>query len=115
MGLPRIFQSGDFQTGISVTLSESAFRHVVKVLRLKTGDEIILFNGKGHKFMAQITHVDKHQTTVLLTEHLPTQPPKVKIALFQAIVKPDKMDLIIQKAVELGVTEIFPLSVNIHK
>ncbi len=81
--------------------------HIVKVLRMKTGEKLTVFDGKGmcadcviEKIEAKTVVVKAEKRYESLTE------PKLKITLFQAVPKNPKTDLIIQKATELGVTEI---------
>ena len=90
-------------------LSEEESRHAQKVLRLKNGDHIELFNGEGLTALARIDEsVRKRLNYEIESEelHSPIEPA---IHLYQAIPKGKNMDLIIQKAVELGVTEIYPI------
>lgn len=109
MRIPRVFQDGDYIQGSTITLDPEVFQHVVKVLRLQTGDAIFIFDGKGHVFNATIVTIEKKTCHVLLQSQQSDPPAKFALTLAQAIIKPDKMDLIIQKAVELGVTTIIPL------
>jgi len=109
MRIPRVFQDGDYIQGSTIMLDPEAFQHVIKVLRLQTGDAIFIFDGKGHVFNATIVAIEKKTCHVLLQSQQFDPIPKFALTLAQAIIKPDKMDLIIQKAVELGVTTIIPL------
>jgi len=109
MRIPRVFQSGDYIQGSIILLDPEAFQHVVKVLRLQPGDALLIFDGKGRIFDSTIAAIEKKTCHVSLNTQQIETAPQFKLTLAQAIIKPDKMDLIIQKAVELGVTTIVPL------
>ena len=106
----RIYQPGDYQIGQTITLSETAAQHVGSVLRLTVGAEITLFRGDNHEFAAILSSVQKKhiQVTIRSQTAVNRESPR-KIHLAQGIAKGDKMEWIIQKAVELGVTSITPL------
>ena len=90
-------------------LTDGEAHHARDVLRLKPGDKAVLFNGQGREVTAELTDAsDKGVRFRKLTE-TQTQPLKCRITLGQAIPKGKNMDLIVQKAVEIGVSEIFPL------
>lgn len=85
-------------------------RHATKVLRLREGSPIIVFDGKGRSARARIGPVlSANEAAVAIEETLPSSPELPRITLCQSIPKGGNMDLIIQKAVELGVTRIIPL------
>jgi len=107
---PRIYQTGDFNVGSNTPLSDDAFGHVVRVLRLKAGDEVTLFNGDGHDYQAVLTEVSKKQARVNITskEFIANESP-LNIHLGQGISRGDRMDFTLQKSVELGVNTITPL------
>lgn len=80
------------------------------VLRLKPGDEVIVFNGRGEERRAVVESLAKRRPALTLTERLvPLAEPEFELTLVQALVKSDAMDLIVQKAVELGVRNIVAL------
>lgn len=84
--------------------------HLMHVLRANIGDTFVAFDGKGHEFNATImAHVKKAVTVQLAPINSASCESSLQIHLIQALAKADKMDWIIQKAVELGVTEITPL------
>lgn len=105
----RIYQSSSLQAG-DYALDEAGSHHVARVLRSTVGDHIILFNGDGCDYPAIITQITKKSVQVTIENALPreTESP-VKISLAQGIARGEKMDFIIQKAVELGVSDIHPL------
>ncbi|KTD66337.1 16S rRNA (uracil(1498)-N(3))-methyltransferase [Legionella spiritensis] len=106
----RIYQPGDFQVGESVALSEEAGRHVGVVLRMQPGEKLILFPGDNREFVAEIVAVHKKKVSVLLQgEQTVNREPPIAVHLAQAISKGDRMEWVVQKAVELGVAQITPV------
>lgn len=100
-----------FQTE-NVLLSLDETRHLRDVLRLKETDEIRIFDGKGKEFLCRIERIEKAQTSLkILKETEPTAPESdLDLTLAVALLKGEKFDLVVQKAVELGVTNIIPLN-----
>jgi 16S rRNA (uracil1498-N3)-methyltransferase len=84
-------------------------RHVSQVLRMKPGDEVVVFDGQGRRASAEILSVSRDRVPLKLGEILPSRAPQPAITLAQAIPKGKNMDLIVQKSVELGVAAIQPL------
>ncbi|MCW8827571.1 MAG: 16S rRNA (uracil(1498)-N(3))-methyltransferase [Gammaproteobacteria bacterium] len=109
--VPRIFHPERLTDGETVTLDESAARHVARVLRLNPGGQLILFDGTGGEFNAVIREIGKRRVMAELgtRQHVETESP-LRITLAQGISRGDRMDFTIQKAVELGVSRIVPLS-----
>lgn len=106
----RIFHPGMLQVDNAVTLDDDASNHVGRVLRMQAGQPLQLFNGDGLNYAATILEVTKKQVQVQIvdsTSNLVESP--LRIHLGQGISRGDRMDFAIQKAVELGVTEITPL------
>ncbi|MBD7914002.1 16S rRNA (uracil(1498)-N(3))-methyltransferase [Clostridium sp. Sa3CUN1] len=84
-------------------------KHLYKVLRLNEGDKIILNNCDGEEFLANIRTISKQEVIVDIEEKLDiNNESEVKIYLFQGLPKAQKMDLIVQKGTELGITEFIP-------
>src|ERR1700676_1612089 len=108
--MPRFFVSMPLIAGTSCSLPEPVARHI-QVLRLQSGDPITLFNGEGGEYNA--THIElgkKHafaQLDGFLARELETP---YRLTLAQGIAGGDKMDWLIEKAVELGVTSVVPLT-----
>jgi 16S rRNA (uracil1498-N3)-methyltransferase len=106
----RIYFSGNLRIGGSIQLDHEASRHVLKVLRLITGDQIVLFNNSDQEFVCTIISCEKNTATLKIEDATPciTESP-LKIFLAQGIARGEKMDFTIQKSVELGVTTITPI------
>lgn len=90
--------------------SPDVVHQIVRVLKLRKGEEIILCNGSGKDILVEIVEISKH--SLLLKKEKETKSTselKRKIHLYCALLKADNFDLVVQKATELGVTEITPL------
>lgn len=107
----RFFSPDPLVVGQSAQLSENAAAHAIRVMRLKQGDTLTLFCGDGHDYACSLTSIEKKSATVMVTARstVSNESP-LTIRLLQGISSGDRMDYTIQKAVELGVNEIYPLS-----
>ena len=110
MRIPRIYLPQPLSCGIDVELDANALRHVVQVLRLKAGHPLILFNGEGGEYTAALTHVEKRRALVRIGEFQDiSRESKLFTHLGLGISKGERMDFALQKAVEIGTSEISPL------
>lgn len=110
MPLRRIFSSQSLRSGGSVTLGGDAANHVLRVLRLRTGDELVLFDGSGTDYQGEVTGLGRDQVTVRVGagREVAGESP-LAVTLLQGICRGPHMDTVIQKATELGVAVIRPL------
>ena len=110
MPLPRIHCDQRLGPGAQFALAPEAAQHVGRALRLKTGDSITVFDGRGGEYDAAIQRIDKDRVEVKVGawRDVDTEP-RIRIGLIQGLPEADKMDWIIQKAVELGVAWIQPI------
>src|SRR6266576_792670 len=92
-----------------LALRGSEAHHARNVLRMQAGDKIVLFNGKGHELTAEIADVVDHEIRLRKLHESGTAPLRCRIILGQAIPKGKNMELIVQKAVEIGAAEIAPI------
>src|ERR1700730_12276681 len=93
----------------SLSLSESEAHHARNVLRMKRGDRVVLFNGRGREVTAEIVDLAGDEIRLRKLHEAETPQLRCRITLGQAIPKGKNMDLIVQKAVEIGAVEIAPL------
>jgi len=93
----------------ALVLRESEAHHVRDVLRLEPGERVVVFNGRGHEITAEITKVTREEIQLRKLHQAQVPPLRCEITLAQAIPKRKNMDLIVQKAVELGAAEIAPI------
>ena len=110
MPTPRIHCDVTLGPGAQFALPEDAAQHVAKALRLKAGDTIVVFDGRGGEYPATLTRVERGQVDVKVGAHDPVErESRVAVGLVQGLPEADKMDWIVQKAVELGVAWIQPV------
>ncbi|UZQ84970.1 16S rRNA (uracil(1498)-N(3))-methyltransferase [Thermoclostridium stercorarium] len=94
----------------TVYITGEDFKHVVQVLRFKAGDRILVFDGTGLEYETELVSVEKGKVTgKIVKAYAPDTEAKKTVILFQGMPKTDKMELIIQKTVELGVSRIVPV------
>lgn len=107
----RIFCPTPLAANLVVALPSQATQHVVKVLRLREGAPLTLFDGSGGEWSATITAIGKHTVEARTDAHsaLERESP-LAITLLQGLARGEKMDWIVQKATELGVTRIVPIA-----
>ena len=110
MRIPRIYLPLNLDSKQPLELSEHAFQHAVKVLRMKEDAKLFVFDGKGNEYSANLKQVNKKNAYIEIEERIDNHTESnLKIHLGLGISKGERMDFAIQKAVELGVTEITPL------
>lgn len=110
MPTPRLHLPVALAAGETVTLDDNARRHAVQVLRLREGDRIVLFNGRGGECEAQIVACSRREVTARLLRCTATEresPLAVHLGL--GIARGERMDFALQKATELGVAAVTPL------
>jgi 16S rRNA (uracil1498-N3)-methyltransferase len=95
-------------TDARATLDAAEARHLKDVLRLRTGDEVLVFDGEGREFKASIEEISAQQVHLHLLEEAPPSSPEspVDITLALALLKGEKLDLVVQKATELGIAKL---------
>lgn len=94
-----------------MTISGMDAHHIVDVLRMQPGERVQVAADDGIRFVAEITETGRNTVTVQSVEILhESHEPSVRIALLQGLAKGEKMDWIVQKAVEVGVTDLYPVA-----
>ncbi|WP_312237509.1 16S rRNA (uracil(1498)-N(3))-methyltransferase [Stenotrophomonas sp.] len=111
MRVTRCHVDTPLAVGQTLSLPEEAANHLVRVMRLREGDGCVLFNGDGHDYPATLVVVGKRDAQVRIdaATALDNESP-LHITLLQGIARGEKMDLILQKATELGVAAIVPVN-----
>ncbi|MEW6354132.1 MAG: 16S rRNA (uracil(1498)-N(3))-methyltransferase [Pseudomonadota bacterium] len=121
LGIPRIYLPAPLHTGATVALDAQAAQHLVRVLRLKPGASLIVFNGQGGEYEATLENTQHGAATVRVERFIARDAESpLTITLAQGISRGERMDYAVQKAVELGVNRIVPLVtdycvVTLHK
>ncbi len=110
MRVIRCYVEAVLAPGVTIRLPEDKSMHLQRVLRSRVGDAVTLFNGDGHDYTARITGLEKKAVEVLIDSATArdNQSP-LAITLLQGVARGDKMDLILQKATELGVHAVWPV------
>lgn len=108
--LPRIYSPETLQNASNCVLGADHLRYLKTVLRLKPGDAILVFDGYGHEFEAQIENFSASGVAVRLGAPLPPAQRKIRLTLAQGIPKAGKMDGIVKTAAELGTDVIIPVA-----
>jgi len=110
MRIPRIHVSAVLLPGTLQLLPEQAGEHLARVLRLESGHPLILFNGDGCEYDARLSSLGKRAVSAEITgrREVSRESP-LRLGLVQGIARGEKMDWILQKATELGVTRIVPV------
>ncbi len=100
--------------GEQVIISDhNELQHLAKVLRIQVGELLVISDQQGKDFLLEVQQVDKRAIHAKIIKNFPTNTESsIKIYLLQGLAKGEKMDWIIQKAVELGAAEIFPLQLE---
>jgi len=110
MRINRFFTPQTLGPGVDVELEEKTAHYMTRVLRVRTGQAITLFNGDGHDYAAEISAVTRKQLTASVNARLPGVPESpVPITMVQAISRGERMDQSLQKCTELGAVAFQPL------
>lgn len=110
MRLTRVYVDATLEPGTRVTLAGSAASHLTRVLRLRPGDALTLFNGRGGEYTGSIdkSHRGSLAVAVGARSALERESP-LNLTLAQGVSRGERMDLVVQKATELGVSALVPL------
>jgi len=109
MSLPRFYIPPALWNPDHLALDEAESHHCSDVLRLRQGDRVVVFNGQGTEVSVEITLLSKREVGLRAVTIHSTPRPAAALTLAQAVPKGKNMDLVIQKATELGASEIVPL------
>ena len=105
----RLYQNTVFKVGDKISLEKNNEHRLLKVLRFPVGNTITLFNGDGFDYHAIVISTKKTYIVEVLSQQKNETESSLDLTLAQGIAKGEKMDFLIQKAVELGVTRIIPI------
>ena len=110
MRVTRIHVPGTLAAGSEIALPAQAGVHLTRVLRLLPGAALTLFNGTGGEYSATLGAVDGRQVRARVLAHDPIErETPLHVTLLQGVARGERMDLIVQKATELGVARIVPV------
>ncbi|MGB8337684.1 MAG: 16S rRNA (uracil(1498)-N(3))-methyltransferase [Burkholderiales bacterium] len=107
---PRLYCPDNLSIAVRISLPDSAAHHVARVLRLRIGDTVTLFDGSGGEYAASIHELNKNQVVVDVGKFNPVERESpLRVTLAQGLSVGDKMDDTLQKAVQLGIAEFAPI------
>ena len=105
----RIFVTDSLKKSLLLPLNERTQHYLFHVMRCNENDQILCFNGRDGEWLCILKHPSKKQSFLEVQKQLREQDAPAFCALCPALIKKDNMDLVLQKATELGVTDIYPL------
>ncbi|MDT8382893.1 MAG: 16S rRNA (uracil(1498)-N(3))-methyltransferase [Gammaproteobacteria bacterium] len=110
MRIPRIYQPIPLSRGQRLELDAQATVHLTKVLRLRVGDSLVIFNGQGGEYTARLGDMARRTATIEIGEWMERSVESpLELVLLQGVSRGERMDYTVQKAVELGVSRIVPV------
>lgn len=110
MRVTRVHVALPLAAGVEIELPENVANHLVRVLRLGLGDSCVLFNGDGHDYPACLIEVGKRLLRVEVGTGIAiNNESPLRLVLLQGVARGEKMDLILQKATELGIASLHPM------
>lgn len=106
----RFFIAQKVEKGMQIECSRELSHQLLDVLRMREGDEIILFDGSGYDYMGKLELASRRGCVVSIIDgSIPNREPKRKLILFQSLIKKDKFEWVLEKGVEVGVSEFVPI------
>jgi len=107
--MPKFFVPKENIDGDRITINSEDVSHITRVLRMSAGDTLLLCDGRGFDYDAEITEVSQKEIICTVTDRRKSDTePNIEVTLFQGLPKAAKMEYIIQKTTELGITRIVP-------
>lgn len=107
MPAERFYISTLFSEGAPIAVEEDEFHHLVRVMRGKVGDTVELINGKGQLAQCTITEINKRNATLQIDSLINEPKPLFEVILAQAIPRGNRLDFILEKGTELGMTQLW--------
>ncbi len=103
----RFYFDGNLTENVEICLEGEEFHHLANVMRARSGDKLVLFNGDGNFYHAEIENIAKKYANIkVLSAEASKNEPTIGLTVFQALAKGDKLSLIMQKITEIGATEL---------
>lgn len=111
--MPKFFVTEDKITDNQIIIDNEDVEHIIRVLRLEKGDRLTVCDGKGTDYEAEILEIEKKEIVCEIIDKTNSDTePNIQVTLFQALPKASKMEYIIQKTTELGISEIVPVKLK---
>ena len=111
--MPRFFVEKENVLGDKIVIGGEDAKHISLSLRARVGEKITACDGKGTDYECEISDITKNEVTLSVLEEKNSEAePSLDVTLYQALVKSDKFDFIVQKCTELGVSRIVPVQTD---
>ena len=111
MRVTRIYVDAPLSVGQQIVLPEQAATHLMRVLRLRAGAALTLFNGQGGEYAAELLALERGTARAAILKQVPIERESpLRLILLQGISRGERMDLIVQKATELGIERLVPIA-----
>ena len=101
--------SSDQIDGNKIRCSASEQKHITTILRMQQGDQVRFLDDNGNYYIATLQYVDENKISAEIINQGFNPPSSPSVTLFQALIKPSKMGLVMQKTAEIGVDQIVPM------
>ena len=105
----RFFINSDLRKGLEINLKNPTSHQIKNVLRMVEGDQFELFNNTGNSYIARYMSFEGNSVKCLIIEQLENLHEEIKINVFQSIIKTSKLDLIVEKLTEIGISSLTPI------
>lgn len=105
----RIWFDGPLAPSSTITVTGDEFHHTIRVVRARAGEEVEVFDGRGHAAAGVVASIERDHAVVELQRAIPSREARVRIHLAMAIIQLEKFELVLQKATELGAASFIPL------
>ena len=103
----RFYFNNDININTSIVLEGDEFHHLANVMRARIGERVCLFNGNGNFYFGEITQINKKNAEIYINSvEKSNNEPIIKLTIYQALAKGDKLSLIMQKITEIGASEL---------
>ena len=103
----RYYYNGTIYINSIVTLEDEEFHHLVNVMRSRVGEKVCLFNGDGNFYFGEVKSINKKYAEIMVTSaEKSNNEPSIKLTIYQALAKGDKMSLVMQKITEIGASTL---------
>lgn len=108
----RIWFDGPLAPSSTITIAGDEFHHAIRVVRARAGEEVEVFDGRGHAVAGVVAAIERDHAIVELQRELPSREARVRVHLAMAIIQLEKFELVLQKATELGAASFIPLETD---
>ena len=109
--LDRFFLDATLESGTAVSLKGDELHHAARVHRKRVGDEVELFDGRGHGVVAKIAAISADSMELeIIREVVEAREAAIELEIAISLIQPERLEFVLQKATELGVSSILPIT-----